>query len=166
MQFKTHPAAMTALVLSGAVVIHAGAAEQFCIVHPLSMSCDNSLAPGPEYPHEQRMPTPGPTGSIAAITVLSTATVTGSTGTIMRSGLAPGAIAGPRQRLARGHFPLRREPAVACYLPFLGPRPCLITRPAEGWPLRNSFDASLSSLLVGTGTFSRGRLAILNSSLV
>ena len=49
---NTRPTAAIMFVAASAVIANAAAINQFCIVHPLSVSCEDAIAPGPEFPHE------------------------------------------------------------------------------------------------------------------
>ena len=81
---STRPAAAFMLVAAGAVVVHAAAKDQFCLVHPHSMNCENAIAPGPEFPHESpEAPTKFPVNFQLQAT---SSTTTGSTGPNFISG--------------------------------------------------------------------------------
>lgn len=50
-----HVSQCSAVVFTGLAVIvwaNAAAQQQFCVAHPISVSCDNPIAPGPDYSHE------------------------------------------------------------------------------------------------------------------
>ncbi len=36
----------------GLVVVHGTATERYCAAHPDTQTCDNPIAPGPDFPHE------------------------------------------------------------------------------------------------------------------
>ena len=75
---NTRPAATFMLVATGALIVHAAAKDQFCIVHPLSVSCDDTIALGPEYPHHNpEAPTKFPMNYLQ-VTASSTSGVTGA----------------------------------------------------------------------------------------
>jgi hypothetical protein len=66
------------------VVLNVDLTERFCAGHALSLSCDNVIAPGPDYPHGPSEPMNGPTGPRLVTQASSTATVSGPYGAIMR----------------------------------------------------------------------------------
>jgi hypothetical protein len=80
---KNGPIGLVMLAVGVAVVIHGDMAERFCVAHPLSLSCDNVMAPGPDHPHGPE-PINGPTWPRAVTQVSLTGTVTGPVGMIMR----------------------------------------------------------------------------------
>jgi hypothetical protein len=49
-------AALPMLAAAGVVVLNAAAADQYCIWHEYSVTCDNPIAPGPEFPHAFEQP--------------------------------------------------------------------------------------------------------------
>jgi hypothetical protein len=66
------------------VVLNADLTERFCAGHALSLSCDNVIAPGHDYPHGPSEPMNGPAGPRLVTQASSTATVSGPYGAIMR----------------------------------------------------------------------------------
>jgi hypothetical protein len=76
---NTRPAAAVMLVATGALIVHAAAKDQFCIVHPHSMNCENAIALGPEYPHENpEAPTKFPVNYLQVTTSSTSAVSTGA----------------------------------------------------------------------------------------
>jgi hypothetical protein len=72
---------LIAVAVSGALALgNAVAADQFCVAHPSSPTCDDPRAPGPEAPHEQREQVPGPMGPVGQAQASMWVGATGATG--------------------------------------------------------------------------------------
>jgi len=76
-------APITLLVAGGIVVGNAWAAREFCVLHPLSADCYNTLFPGPAFPGKGPAPPAMPMGSIVQALTTGSSTVA-SVNAIMR----------------------------------------------------------------------------------